>query len=349
MKRLGICSGILILGIGLYKTVISGHAMPIFSENSISEYRTVPIGGTEQSILIRGNHRDNPILLYVHGGPGDPETSFIVPYQKGLEEEFVVVNWDQRGSGRSYNKTKDVKSPTTTQICEDAIELTEYLKAEFEVEKIYIIGHSYGTYVGMRCIKEHPEHFFAYIGMGQIGNQKENELYLIDYALQKASEERNEEALKALQSIDQKTYTKENFGTNLSAVRKWTNYYGGGLYGEKSMNKIYRKAFWRPEYNIIDFIHFFQGEALYYTNTKEDIARWELYQADLSAEIPKVEVPVYFIQGKNDFTTSYQSCEEYFNVLEAPYKELIGIEKCAHNPLVEATNEVTNRVVEKFK
>ncbi len=157
-----------------YKCVISGRSMPILGDNSISEYREIELGKTRQSILIRGKDRTNPVLLYIHGGPGDPETSFIVPYQKEWEEYFTVVNWDQRGSGRSYDKNLEEGTLTTEQICSDAIELTKYLKEEFQVDKLYMVCHSYGTYVGMKCIQRNPKDYYAYVGMGQIGNQQDN-------------------------------------------------------------------------------------------------------------------------------------------------------------------------------
>lgn len=130
-KRVLLILGNLLCLVMIYKSFISGHSMPIFKDTSISEYRTIELGNTKQSILIRGEDKSNLVLLYIHGGPGDPETSFIVPYQKEWEKHFIVVNWDQRGSGRSYDVGIDVDTLTTEQICLDAIELTAYLKKEF--------------------------------------------------------------------------------------------------------------------------------------------------------------------------------------------------------------------------
>ncbi len=329
----------------IYKCIIAGHSIPIFKQNAISEYRTVELGGVEQSILIRGNDKSNPILLYIHGGPGNPETPIIVPYQKEWEEYFTVINWDQRGSGRSYHKDIDKASLNTEQICQDAIELTKYLQETFQVEKIYLVGHSYGTYVGMKCVQMNPESYYAYVGMGQVGNQQENEKKLIAYATQMAENEGNQEVLNELSTLGDLPYSKEDFGNKISLSRKWTTYYGGSLYGKKNTNRFILETLYRPEYSLFDLMDYINGEKLYYTNTKEDQARWELFNANLCKEIPRVEVPVYFVQGENDYITSFKVCQAYFNILEAPYKELIPLAECAHNPIMDMTKEVSEILI----
>lgn len=338
---------ILICVILIYKCIISGHSMPIWGEGAISEYRTVALGNTRQSILIRGTDKSNPILLYIHGGPGDSETSFIVPYQKEWEEYFTVVNWDQRGSGRSYAAGLEKEALTTEQICLDAIELTEYLKKEFQVDKIYLVGHSYGTYVGMKCIQMQPDDFYAYVGIGQIGNQQENEKKLIAFVKEMAKKDGNQKALDEISLLGELPYNQKDFGSKISTVRKWTTYYGGLIYGQKNINRLITESVLRPEYNLKDLLYFLKGEELYYTNTEADRVRWELFQANLHEEIPSVEVPIYFVQGENDFTTSLEACEAYYNEVEAPYKELLPIAECAHNPIVEKTDEVSNILINK--
>ena len=304
----GLC--ILICTLIIYKCFIAGYSMPIFKENAISEYRTVTLGGIEQSLLIRGNDKSNPVLLYIHGGPGDPETPMIVPYQKEWEE---------------------------------------YLKDTFQVEKIYLVGHSYGTYVGMKCVQMNPDDYYAYVGMGQVGDQQLNEKKLISYATKMAKKEGNQEALNELATLGDLPYSKKEFGSKISLSRKWTTYYGGAIYGERDTNRFIVEALYRPEYSLFDLMGYLGGEALYYTNTEEDQVRWELFNASLAKEGPSVEVPIYFVQGENDYTTSFKSCEEYFNILEAPYKELIPLTECAHNPIVEKTKEVSEILINKVR
>lgn len=331
-----------------YKTIISGHTMPKFKENSIARYENVLLGGHEQSILIRGDNVDNPVLLYLHGGPGNPETSFIIPYQREWEKKFVVVNWDQINSGRSYDKSISSEEITTDAICKDTLELVEWLKKRFNVEKVYLVGHSYGTYVGMRCIKERPQDFYAYIGTGQVGNQQENEQILIDYAKKRAMSEKNAQAITELNSLGKLPYSRDEFGQKISISRKWTTYYGGAVDGKHNLQSLYIKAFFRPEYSVKDFMNYFKGQEMYYTNTARDVARWELFNANLNKEIIQVEVPVYFIQGANDYITSYATCETYFKALEAPYKEIFKIEGAAHNVIVEKEKTFSEILLKVF-
>ena len=219
--------------------------------------------------------------------------------------------------------------------------MTAYLKKEFQVDKIYLVGHSYGTYVGMKCAQMRPEDYYAYIGIGQIANQQENEKNLIAYALEMAKKDSNQKALDELGSLGNLPYDKTDFGSKISLSRKWTTYYGGAIYGRNNVNCLYAEALIRPEYSLKDFIYFLKGEDLYYSDTERDQARWELFNANLHEEIPSVEIPIYFIQGENDFITSYEACEEYFYMLQAPYKELIPISECAHNPIVEKIDDVS--------
>ncbi len=349
-RKLGKFSIVILFGFFIfliYKCIIAGHSMPIMKENAISEFRMVELGGVSQSVLIRGEDRNNPVILYIHGGPGNPETSFIVPYQKEWEKYYTVVNWDQRGSGKSYHNNIDTNTLTSEQIYLDAVELTQYLKEEFKTEKIYLVCHSYGTYIGMKCINNNPDDYYAYVGMGQIGNQQHNEKYILDYAIKKSEEEGNEKALEELNGLGELPYTDYEFGKKISTARKWTTYYGGSIYGATNTNRFVLETIIRPEYNIIDIIHYINGEKLYYANSEKDIARLELFSANLSEEIPVVDTNVFFVQGKNDYITSFQSCEEYFEVLQAPYKELIALEECAHNPIIEDTSKVNHILINK--
>ena len=276
-KKIWYILGSLICLVLIYKCFISGHSVPILGDAAISEYRTVELG--------------------------DPETPYIVPYQKEWEKYFTVVNWDQRGSGRSYHAAIGRDSLNTEQICADAVELTEYLREEFCVDKIYLVGHSYGTYVGMKCIRMKPEYYYA--------------------------------------------YDQADFGSKISLSRKWTTYYGGAIFDRNSVNFLFAEAVIRPEYSLMNLIDYLKGEELYYSNTEKDTARWELFHANLHEEVPSVEVPVYFIQGKNDYITSYEACERYFDEMQAPFKELIPLSECAHNPIIEKTDEVSRVLIDK--
>jgi len=136
--------------------------------NSIASLEQVSLGDLKQFILIRGRNRTHPLLLFLHGGPGMPAMYLAHRFQKRLEDHFVVVHWDRRGAGKSYNKDIPLETMNVEQMIADTCELIRYLKRCFDQEKIYLVGHSWGTYLGMLVVHRHPELFYAYVGIGQL-------------------------------------------------------------------------------------------------------------------------------------------------------------------------------------
>ena len=159
-------------------------------QGSVSEKVWVEINGIEQGMFIRGENPENPVILYLHGGPGTPLLQFISYLEKNerLEKYFTICYWDQRGSGMTYNKSTDPSTMTVEQMVEDTREVTEYLKERFGQKKIYLIGHSWGSYLGVKTIEKYPENYLAYIGIGQVTNQTESERLAYNYMLSHAKE-----------------------------------------------------------------------------------------------------------------------------------------------------------------
>jgi pimeloyl-ACP methyl ester carboxylesterase len=155
------------LVIVLYLWFTAGRTPPIHGPHSIASLECVRIGGVDQYVLIRGSDSSLPILLFLHGGPGMPAMYLAHAFQRELEKEFVVVQWDRRGAGKSYRE--DISNTLTTeQLVADTIELTNMLHARFHRDKVYLVGHSWGTYLGMLVIARHPELYRAYVGIGQL-------------------------------------------------------------------------------------------------------------------------------------------------------------------------------------
>jgi pimeloyl-ACP methyl ester carboxylesterase len=327
----------------VYLTIVKGHTLPIFAKNSIATYETIELGGVKQSILIRGENRENPVLLYLHGGPGTPETSFITKYQREWEKSFTVVNWDQRGSGKSYHANINVDTLNIQSTLADTIQLAEFLKKKFHAQKIYLVGHSWGTYVGMLAAQKNPELFYAYIGVGQVADQQANEFEIRKYALDSATADRNEKAISELQKIGAPPYQKTDFTTKISVNRKWSTYYGGSLWGHKNTNKFNYEAIYGLEYNLFDLINFLKGENLYYKIDSQ--ARWDLYQANLMKDVTEVKIPVYFCQGIHDNMTSYKLAKDYYDKIKAPKKQFKTFYHSAHLPIVEESAEFSNYLI----
>ena len=141
-----------------------------YPKREIDFVEEVEIGGIGQWIMANGKHADLPVLLWVHGGPGSGQMPVARYYNSNLEEEFIVVHWDQRGAGKSNSKDFDESTMTVNQFLEDTHAITQYLKKRFEKEKIFLLGHSWGTQIGMVTVSKYPEDYIAYIGVGQLAN-----------------------------------------------------------------------------------------------------------------------------------------------------------------------------------
>jgi pimeloyl-ACP methyl ester carboxylesterase len=152
-------------------------------EGSISEKVYTKINGVNMGMIIKSKNRSNPVLLFVHGGPGMPEYPFTETYPAGLEENFTVVWWDQRGAGLSYNSDIQKETMTTEQFVSDTVKVTNYLRERFGQDKIYLMGHSWGSYIAIQAAAKSPELYHAYIGVGQISNQMESEKIAYEYMI----------------------------------------------------------------------------------------------------------------------------------------------------------------------
>ena len=168
-KIIWVLTGLVLTGLGLvsYRWFTPGHTTAIQGPDGIASLERVRIGNVDQYILIRGNSTSHPVLLFLHGGPGMPAMYLAHAFQAGLEKEFVVVQWDRRGSGKSYRE--DISNTLTSeQLVADTVELTNLLRARFHQNKIYLVAHSWGTYLGILVVARHPELYRAYVGIGQL-------------------------------------------------------------------------------------------------------------------------------------------------------------------------------------
>jgi len=172
---------------------------------SITEKSKIEIGGIEQGFFIRSENPENPVILFLHGGPGSPELSMMIPTEKSerLEKYFTVCWWEQRGSGLSYSNDIDKSTMTDKQMIEDTREITEYLMKRFKKDKIYLIGHSWGTYLGIKTIEKYPHLYSAYIGVGQMTDQNESEKLAYNYMLNHAKAIGDKDAIADLEKYDQ--------------------------------------------------------------------------------------------------------------------------------------------------
>jgi len=300
----------------------------------------VNIGGTKQAILINGKNPDNPVLVYLHGGPGFPMLPF-EPFDKSmkdLEENFTIVYWEQRGTGRSYNPGIDAGTMNVEQFVSDTREVVEYARKKLNAEKVFLWGHSWGTNLGAIYASRFPETLYAYISTGQSANPFLNERLAYEFVTQKALEENNKRALKQLSKID--TLPDNYTVGDALTIRKWVYKYGGIVFNNENerpyvdmeeMRTILSSPFysWMVRINLL-------LDPYFSINTLWN----DLKELNLFTEAPKIDVPVYFLLGRHDIIVSHVLAEEYFHHIKAPQgKNIIWFENSAHRPHFEESEK----------
>lgn len=306
--------------------------------NGIESLETVELGGVGQSIYLRGRDRGNPVLLFLHGGPGVPEMPAARDFGLRLEEEFVVVHWDQRGAGKSCTPAVPDESIRLERILADTLELVDLLRARFGVDKIYLVGHSWGSALGILAVERHPERFHAYVGLGQVVDMRENEEISYRYVVDHAKAEGNEEALTELSRIHPPYADREELMTQ----RAWLGHYRGDFHAGGGMERFARALISSPEYTLREKFSFY-GCAM----NSIDQAWDDLAGIDFIRDAPRIAVPVYFFAGRHDYNTPFELVERYFEILEAPHKEIVWFEESAHSPNLEEPERYQEALIQK--
>jgi pimeloyl-ACP methyl ester carboxylesterase len=284
---------------------------------SIASLERVTLGGVPQSILIRGWNRNAPILLMLHGGPGMPQMYLAYRFQRDLEKNFVVVQWDRRGAGKSYSGQVSPESLNVEQLVADTHQLVELLRTRFHQPKIFIAGHSWGTYLGMLVVQRYPDLFYAYVGMGQMTDSEQSKKLRHDFLLQRAHETGNQQALRDLES---------HFSGN---DEKWLFQFGGELRHATNWWTLLALGLRAPEYTAADAFRIPAGLRLYGRNMSYN------GHGELVRQVAAVQVPVYFFLGRYDYNTPSELAATYLQTLSAPSKKLVWFEESGHFPFLE--------------
>jgi proline iminopeptidase len=282
-------------------------------------------------VNVRGADRDNPILLFVHGGPGAVEMPIAWAFQRPWEDVFTVVQWDQRGAGRSYRLEDPAKlAPTLTfdRYRDDAIELIELLRKRYGKRKIVLLGHSWGSSVGLAVAIRRPDLLYAYVGMGQLIDWRENERRGIAWTLAQMKADGNDAAVREIEALA--PYPDGAFTIDKAdGWRKWAIGKGSLAAGRADANFYLRAPRLSPEYTPADLEAWDKGSALTVTTLWPRIA-------DVSfLKTTKLDVPVLMLIGRHDHTTDAALAGEWMDRLSAPKKETVWFEHSAHLPMIE--------------
>lgn len=318
-----------------------GKIEPIKDKNgdpvigSISEKTFVTIGGVRQGMIIRGSNIKNPVLLYIHGGPAFPNYFLIDRYKPGLEDNFIVCYWEQRGGGLSYSKEVTPESMNFEQLASDAIEVTNYLRKRFDKEKIYMIAHSGGTPFAVMAAAKAPQLFYAYIGMAQITRQDESEKLAYRYMTGQYKAAGNNKALKELEEfpiLDSSRYIVPFYK---SMIRD-KSMHDLGIGTMRNMRSVLKGVFipvWMCKaYTTREKINIWYSKFSFIRKTK---LIDELFATDIPAKIPELEIPVYFFSGRYDLTVNHDLSKAYLYKLKAPLKGFYTFDNSAHSPVFE--------------
>jgi len=311
-------------------------------KNSIAELRALKLNGRKQWVSIRGWDRSKPVLLFLAGGPGGSQMVAVRNELKELEKHFVVVNWDQPGSGKSYYAHK-IKNITVETYIDDGYALTEYLKERFSQEKIYLIGESWGSALGIFLIDKYPESYHAFIGTGQMVDFLETEK--IDYykAIEIAKGKGNIKLVDKLKANGEPPYYGSDMVWKSSLYLNYLTEYMSKLSNVHNPGYNTLRDICGNEYGLLDRINFFRGIVLTFNNVYQ-----QLYHIDLREDYTKLDVPVYFFLGRYDFNAPTSLVEEYESVLEAPEKKIVWFEHSAHSPWINESEKFVKEVLTCF-
>ena len=324
--------------------ILDANGKPI--PNSIAAMEKVKLSGAEEWITIRGKDSRNPVLLFLAGGPGGSQLVLEQRALAGLEDHFVVVNWDQPGAGKSFDAIDHAKL-TSDRYITDAHELVLNLRQRFGKEKVYLSGQSWGSALGIMVVQRYPELFHAFIGTGQVVAFLENELIRYDLALRLAQERGDPQQVEKLKQQGAPPYYGNDvlpkMLTYLNDLNKYRNEHQNSAIAKPKSNILF-DLLTSSEYGLYDKVNLSRGEL-----QTVGVVFPQLWSVDFRKQATRLKVPVYFLIGRHDGTTSPKLTEEYFNLLTAPHKELIWFEHSGHgtwmNESAKFIDVMVNRVL----
>jgi proline iminopeptidase len=307
---------------------------------SVATMETVAVGGVPQSIWFRGVSRSNPPLILLHGGPGASESALFRYYNAALEQHFLVVYWEQRGTGRSFHADIPPASMTIERFVRDLDEVVALVGRRFGKHKVVLLGHSWGTVLGTIYASRHPEKVLAYVGVAQIADMPQGDRLSFEFALSEARRRGHSKAIASLESIGPPPYASVD---ERLAVGKWVERFGGVFHANLSTGKLIWAALSTDEANLIDLVKFGQGNRFSLTRLDEEFS-----QLHLSEHYRSFDVPIYFLLGRYDWHVPAVLAAQYFETLRAPCKRLVWFEASAHNPPFEEPEKFNRLLIEEI-
>jgi len=296
-----------------------GYTAPYGSSSSIALLEQATLSGSKQWILIRGSNINNPLLLFLHGGPGMPTMYLAHDFQRELERSFIVVQWDRRGAGKSFAAGMSSQRMTVSQEINDTLELIDQLRARFHQPKVYLVGFSYGTYLGILLAQRAPERLYAYVGIGQLAcSEQENRAIQDTWIREQATRAHDREAFDELDG--KKPFDRE----------RWLFKYRAEIHSATSWWPLLWSGLRSPEYTFQDIANVKKGVNFTARNFQYDVINGSILE-----NVSVIQVPVYFFSGRFDYTDPTSCTMRLFQKITAPLKKIMWFDHSAHFVFLE--------------
>lgn len=309
-------------------TDAEGNVVP----DSIATLEKVPLNGSEQWVSIRGRDIDNPVLLFLAGGPGGSQLTTVRHELAALEDHFVVVNWEQPGAGKSFSAV-DRSTLTPERYVEDGHALVLHLRERFGVDKVYVLGESWGSALGIMLVQRYPNLFHAHIGAAQMVDFLQTDLMAYDFAIEWARGRGDMQKVEQLREQGPPPYYGEGVAwKQVNYLRDTYAYMNQNPAIDTSFNTP--RDLGSPEYGLIDIVNWARGPL-----DTLGIVYPHLWDVDFREQAPALDVPVYFLTGRHDVNAPPSLVEEYYELLDAPHKEIVWFERSGHSPWVSESEK----------
>jgi len=303
-----------------------GHVLA----ESVSRLETPVINGIPQGILVRGHSRKNPALLILHGGPGGAYIGAAREWFGPLEKRWVVVNWDERGAGISFSRALSPNDLTAAQITKDALAVVDWVRSNVGAERFYLLGHSFGTLVGPHILEAAPDVFEGYFSVSTAPTSLAGEQEAYDWTLERARLLKRRKAIRDLERIGPPPYRSQFGGLDVRA--RWTDRLGGAWEGTTGLDASWKALRRGTEYTWGDlFFRVLPGMKFWMRNVDDSLGA-----VDLITRIPKLPVPVTFVNGTADYMAPTSAARRYFESVQAPRKRFIELADVGHYPFAQA-------------
>lgn len=321
---------VLVMGCSAIVTRSSGAAVPI----SRSEYLSVD--GARLFLMTRGADRRAPVLLWLHGGPGGAERPLFRYFNGDLENRFVVVYWDQRGAGRSFDKKADPHLLSVARHLADLDAVVDHLRRDLGREKIILVGHSWGATLGLLYVQAHPDKVSAFVGVGPLISLREAQQAEYDFVLSEASRRKDDDVLARLRKIGSPPHKTV---AQMSSMEALADRYGGAFYTDPHKMWIVLRGIFAGVVTPWEIPRLIRG-----IHVSLEAMNEELLGLDLARSVPAVDVPVFFFLGRHDRHADATLAAAYLEALRAPVKRSIWFEDSAHNVPFEETDRFNAEV-----